>query len=146
MGFRIQPAEEKATENLGRYVIRDSFLQEKVTYLLKEFRVIYGFKDDKEEKMFDALDRLAAMTSYVPNRGNKRSAIMATIAMYKSDSQVPFFSLPFIRDAPPTLMRDLGYGEGYKYPYDYVGLLFEEETLPRNLDGKIYYQPSKQRF
>jgi len=33
VGPRIQPGEEEATENLARYIIRASFLQERMTYL-----------------------------------------------------------------------------------------------------------------
>jgi hypothetical protein len=70
-GPRIQPAEEEATENLARYIIRASFSQERMTYLPEESKVIYESKDGKEEKVFDALDWLAAMTSHVPNKGEQ---------------------------------------------------------------------------
>jgi putative ATPase len=51
-----------------------------------------------------------------------------------------------IRNAPTSLMRDLGYGKGYKYPHDYSGHFVEEEYLPENLKGRIYYSPSDQGF
>jgi putative ATPase len=51
-----------------------------------------------------------------------------------------------IRNAPTSLMRDLGYGEGYKYPHDYPDHFVEEEYLPENLKGKTYYRPSEQGF
>ncbi len=71
VGPRIQPGEEEATENLARYIIRASFSQERMTYLPEESKVIYESKDGKEEKVFDALDWLAAMTSHVPNKGEQ---------------------------------------------------------------------------
>jgi len=49
-----------------------------------------------------------------------------------------------IRNAPTSLMRDLGYGKGYKYPHDYQDHFVEEEYLPENLKGSIYYRPSDQ--
>ena len=49
-----------------------------------------------------------------------------------------------IRNAPTPLMRDLGYGKDYKYPHDYPNHFVEEEYLPENLKGRIYYQPSDQ--
>jgi len=49
-----------------------------------------------------------------------------------------------IRNAPTSLMRDLGYGKGYKYPHDYADHFIEEEYLPENLQGRIYYHPSDQ--
>jgi putative ATPase len=51
-----------------------------------------------------------------------------------------------IRNAPTSLMRDLGYGKGYKYPHDYPDHFIEEEYLPENLKGRIYYRPADQGF
>ena len=51
-----------------------------------------------------------------------------------------------IRNAPTSLMRDLGYGKGYKYPHDYPDHFVEEEYLPENLKGRIYYHPTEQGF
>jgi putative ATPase len=51
-----------------------------------------------------------------------------------------------IRNAPTSLMKDLGYGEDYKYPHDYPDHFVEEEYLPENLKGRIYYHPSDQGF
>ena len=39
-----------------------------MTYFPEESRVIYQSKDGKEEKVFDALEWLAAMCSHVPNK------------------------------------------------------------------------------
>lgn len=66
-------------ENLGRYIIRASFSQERMTYVPEESQVIYRSKDGKEEKVFDALEWLvedpdfggAAMCSHVPNKGEQ---------------------------------------------------------------------------
>ena len=55
-------------ENLARYIIRASFSQERMTYLSEESKVIDCCKDGKQEKVFDALEWLAAMGSYVPNK------------------------------------------------------------------------------
>ncbi len=51
-----------------------------------------------------------------------------------------------IRNAPTRLMEDLGYGKDYKYPHDYSDHFVEEEYLPENLKGKVYYYPSDQGF
>jgi len=55
-------------ENLARYIIRASFSQERMTYLPEESRIIYRSKDNRQEKAFDALDWLAAMTSHIPDQ------------------------------------------------------------------------------
>ena len=68
-GPRIQPGDQQAMENLARYIIRASFSQERMTYIPEESKVNYQSKDGKEEKVFDALEWLAAMCSHVPNKG-----------------------------------------------------------------------------
>ncbi|MBN2034679.1 MAG: transposase, partial [Deltaproteobacteria bacterium] len=70
-GDRIQPGDDKAMENLARYIVRASFSQERMTYIPEESKVIYQSKDGKEEKIFDALEWLAAMCSHVPNKGEQ---------------------------------------------------------------------------
>jgi hypothetical protein len=70
-GSRIQPGDENAMENLARYIIRASFSQERMAYIPEESEVIYRSKDGKEEKVFDALEWLAAMCSHVPNKGEQ---------------------------------------------------------------------------
>ena len=51
-----------------------------------------------------------------------------------------------IRNAPTSLMKDLGYGKDYKYPHDYPDHFVDEEYLPENLRGRTYYHPSDQGF
>jgi putative ATPase len=51
-----------------------------------------------------------------------------------------------IRNAPTSLMKDLGYGKDYKYPHDFPGHIVEEEYLPENLKGRIYYRPTDLGF
>ncbi len=70
-GPRIQPGDDQAMENLARYIIRASFSQERMTYIAEESKVIYQSKDGKQEKVFDALEWLAAMCSHVPDKGEQ---------------------------------------------------------------------------
>jgi len=51
-----------------------------------------------------------------------------------------------IRNAPTRLMKDLGYGKDYKYPHHYPEHFIEEEYLPENLRGKVYYHPTELGF
>ncbi|MGQ9631734.1 MAG: replication-associated recombination protein A [bacterium] len=48
-----------------------------------------------------------------------------------------------IRNAPTRLMEELGYGRGYKYAHDFPGAYVEQEYLPENLRGRIYYRPTE---
>lgn len=49
-----------------------------------------------------------------------------------------------LRNAPTRLMKNLGYGKGYKYAHDYEGSFVYQQNLPDSLEGKIYYEPSDQ--
>jgi putative ATPase len=54
-------------------------------------------------------------------------------------------SLPvplWIRNAPTSLMKALGYGKGYKYAHDYEDALTDQEYFPDEMSGTIYYKPS----
>lgn len=50
-----------------------------------------------------------------------------------------------IRNAPTPLMKDLGYGKGYKYPHNHGGYI-EQSYLPEELQGKEYYKPTENGF
>jgi len=47
-----------------------------------------------------------------------------------------------LRNAPTELMKNLGYGQGYKYAHDYEDGFVEQTHLPEALQGKHYYQPT----
>ena len=70
-GPRIQPGDEEAMENVARYVVRASFSQERMAYIPEESKVLYRSKDGNKEKVFDALEWLAAMCSHVPTKGEQ---------------------------------------------------------------------------
>ena len=51
-----------------------------------------------------------------------------------------------IRNAPTKLMKNMGYGDGYKYAHDYnggaaLGGFAEQEYLPQGLEGSRFYEP-----
>ena len=49
-----------------------------------------------------------------------------------------------IRNAPTSLMKDLGYGKDYEYSHDYQYHMTDMQCLPEGLKDKIYYKPSDQ--
>jgi len=46
-----------------------------------------------------------------------------------------------LRNAPTTLMKDLGYGEKYQYAHNYEEHFVPENYLPEDLDAKDFYAP-----
>jgi putative ATPase len=48
-----------------------------------------------------------------------------------------------LRNPVTPLMKEMGYGEGYKYAHDYPEHFVEQQHLPDALKGKRFYQPGK---
>ncbi len=48
-----------------------------------------------------------------------------------------------IRNAPTPLMKELGYGDGYKYAHRFEGAYVPQEYLPEPLRGQRWYDPSE---
>jgi putative ATPase len=47
-----------------------------------------------------------------------------------------------IRNAPTSLMKNLGYGKGYKYAHDQSEGLVLQDHLPKELKGRKFYHPT----
>ncbi len=65
------------------------------------------------------------------------SAACEAVARTRNDP-VPFH----LRNAPTSLMRELGFGEGYKYAHDFEGAYVKQQGLPDNIAGSRFYEPS----
>ena len=76
-----------------------------------------------------------------PKSNSAYLAIDAAIATVKQtgNSPVPLH----LRNAPTKLMKDLNYGQDYKYPHDYPGNFVEQPYLPEELKEKKFYQPQQ---
>jgi putative ATPase len=60
-----------------------------------------------------------------------------------------YLSLPVpmhIRNAPTKLMKDAGYGNGYKYPHNYENAIVNQSYLPEKLKARRYYIPTERGF
>jgi len=51
-----------------------------------------------------------------------------------------------LRNAVTGLMKNVGYGKGYKYAHDYDDKLTDMSCLPDNLANRTYYSPTDQGF
>ena len=76
-----------------------------------------------------------------PKSNSAYLAIDAAIATVKQtgNSPVPLH----LRNAPTKLMKDLNYGQDYKYPHDYPGNFVEQPYLPEELKDKKFYHPQQ---
>ncbi len=46
-----------------------------------------------------------------------------------------------LRNAPTRLMKDLGYHKGYRYAHDFEGNFVEDNYLPEEISGTLFYEP-----
>ena len=51
-----------------------------------------------------------------------------------------------IRNAVTGLMKNIGYGQGYKYAHNFDDKVTDMTCLPDNLTGRVYYKPTDQGF
>lgn len=51
-----------------------------------------------------------------------------------------------LRNAPTKLMKELGYGKGYKYAHDFEEKVTDMQCLPDNLKDRKYYVPTDSGF
>jgi len=51
-----------------------------------------------------------------------------------------------IRNAPTALMKDMGYGKGYRYAHDYEDAYVPQIYLPDALRGRRFYTPSDRGY
>ncbi|MDJ0808509.1 MAG: replication-associated recombination protein A [Desulfobacterales bacterium] len=51
-----------------------------------------------------------------------------------------------IRNAPTSLMKNLGYGRGYRYAHDYKDAFIPQDYFPDQLKGTIFFEPSDRGY
>lgn len=86
---------------------------------------------------------LAECTIYLANSAKSNSAYLAineaqALVKQSGDAPVPLA----LRNAPSQLMKELNYGDGYKYSHDYPENFVEQEFLPEDLKATVLYEPS----
>jgi putative ATPase len=86
-------------------------------------------------------------TSYLAT-APKSNALYAAERMIKGEIKKSG-SLPVplhLRNAPTSLMKDIGYGKNYQYAHDQANGLVAQEHLPRQLSGKTFYHPTNRGY
>jgi putative ATPase len=85
---------------------------------------------------------LAEMTIYLATAPKSNSTVVALGAAMAAAQDTPAAPVPMhIRNAPTGLMKDLGYGAGYRYAHDSPDAYLPQEYLPDELRGTSFYAP-----
>lgn len=79
---------------------------------------------------------LSQCTIYLANSPKGNAAYMAINKAQEIVKQTGNLGVPLpLRNAPTKLMKQLGYGEGYKYSHDFPGNFKAQEFLPEDLSN-----------
>ncbi|MGQ9603624.1 MAG: replication-associated recombination protein A [bacterium] len=78
----------------------------------------------------------------------KSNAVCIAYQKAKDDvNRLPAEPVPLnIRNAPTRLMKQLGFGLGYKYPHDFEDGIVEQTYLPKSILGRKYYEPTDRGY
>ena len=88
---------------------------------------------------------LTQATIYLALAPKSNSVIEAYGAAQKDALESEREPVPLhLRNAPTSLMKQMGYGQGYQYAHEFEsGRAEEMDCLPERLRGRKYYKPSK---
>ena len=85
---------------------------------------------------------LSQAVTYLASSPKSNSAYMAIGKAQELVRKTGDLSIPLpIRNAPTKLMKEEGYGKGYKYSHDYPGNFVQQEFLPEEIKGTQLYDP-----
>ena len=87
---------------------------------------------------------LAQCTTYLaasPKSNASYEAIGGALAAVQQRGDLP---VPLhLRNAPTRMMKNMDYGKGYKYSHSFDSNFSEQEYLPGELSGTVFYEPGK---
>jgi putative ATPase len=90
---------------------------------------------------------LAEAVVYLATAPKSNSLYEAYSRVQEEIKQGSSESVPLhLRNPVTPLMKNIGYGKGYKYAHDYAGHFVQQQNLPDSLQGKHYYTPSDQGY
>ena len=90
---------------------------------------------------------LAEATVYLALAPKSNSLYTAYSAVREDVARTRNEPVPLhLRNAPTAMMKQQGYGRGYKYAHDYEGGQVEQDHLPASLRGRRYYRPTDRGY
>jgi putative ATPase len=90
-----------------------------------------------------ALAQAAAYVASAPKSNRAGGAYFAALAEVEEHGRLPV-PLHLRPSRHRRLAREQGYGKGYLYPHDYADADVDQEYLPDELAGRVFYEPSDQ--
>jgi putative ATPase len=88
---------------------------------------------------------LAQAVVYLSVAPKSNALYTAYSDVLKDVEQTAADSVPLhLRNAPTSLMKGLGYGQGYQYAHDLEDKVADMQCLPDNLRDRVYYRPTNE--
>ncbi|MEN8225631.1 MAG: replication-associated recombination protein A [Bacteroidota bacterium] len=85
---------------------------------------------------------LSQTAVYLASSPKSNASYLAIGMAEQQVRQTGDLSVPLhIRNAPTKLMKEVGYGKGYKYAHDFNNNFTEQEFLPEEISGTKFYDP-----
>ncbi|MFA9186554.1 replication-associated recombination protein A [Flavobacterium sp. FBOR7N2.3] len=85
---------------------------------------------------------LSQCAIYLATSPKSNASYMAINTAQQIVKQTGDLSVPIhLRNAPTKLMKELGYGENYKYSHEYANNFAEQEYLPKEIENTPIYVP-----
>ncbi|NVJ46877.1 MAG: replication-associated recombination protein A [Cytophagia bacterium] len=85
---------------------------------------------------------LSQAVTYLASSPKSNAAYLAINKAQDLVRKTGDLSIPMpIRNVPTKLMKEEGYGQGYKYSHDYPGNFVQQEFLPQEIKGTKLYDP-----
>ncbi|MEM9981586.1 MAG: replication-associated recombination protein A, partial [Bacteroidota bacterium] len=85
---------------------------------------------------------LSQAVIYLATSPKSNAAYLAIEKAQALVKQTGHLSVPLhLRNAPTTLMKELGYGKDYKYPHDYTDNFVAQSYLPKEISSTKFYEP-----
>ena len=91
---------------------------------------------------------LAQCATYLASAPKSNASYMAYKQAVADVEEHGVLSVPkHLRNAPTRLMKELGYGRGYKYAHEFPGHFVPgEQYLPDKIKDRRYYQPTEKGY
>lgn len=85
---------------------------------------------------------LAEAAVYLATAPKSNRVYVAWGAALEAAREYPAEGVPLhIRNAPTSLMKELGYGKGYQYAHDAPDAYLPQRYLPDAIEGRVFYEP-----
>lgn len=85
---------------------------------------------------------LSQCATYLASSPKSNAAYLAIKEAQQKVKETGDLSVPLsIRNAPTKLMKELGYGDDYKYAHNHEGNFAEHEFLPEDIKNTTFYNP-----